>query len=293
MPFDPIDFEARDFMPHSGWPIQRDGIEPFYPQANRLCEAGEFAYTVEQAFDRPLRPMIAGFESPNFSTNTLEKFSCPTDFRCALRTPPAGRGRTCACCCTPTSRNLNLDASGSVLHSRHGADARTQATHGAGTAIRIGHRRTRGRAAAAREPRRANRAASAITMTWSAATTCAILPARWARCPSRDRSVPCGTATTSRTRASTAGAASHCAPSAQRQHRIGNFIARLHHPRITEPRSPQRRYCRCCSSPSSSSRMSTASGCTAMRAPRRRRGSSTSATSSRGRSMLPASAGTC
>jgi choline dehydrogenase-like flavoprotein len=80
MPFDAIDFERREFMPHSGWPIGRDAIDPYYPEANRLCEAGDFAYTAEEAFDRPLLPMIDGFESPNFSTNQLERFSCPTDF---------------------------------------------------------------------------------------------------------------------------------------------------------------------------------------------------------------------
>ena len=79
-PFDEIDFEARPFMAHSGWPIDRNALLPFYPMANRICEAGEFAYTTASAFHRPLRPMITGFESTHFSTDTLERFSCPTDF---------------------------------------------------------------------------------------------------------------------------------------------------------------------------------------------------------------------
>ena len=80
MPFDEIDFEARSYVPHSGWPITREDIEPFYPQANRLCEAGDFAYTAGTAFDRPVKPMMAGFTSPHFTADTLERFSCPTDF---------------------------------------------------------------------------------------------------------------------------------------------------------------------------------------------------------------------
>lgn len=79
-PFDDIDFEPRTYVPHSGWPVTRAALEPYYAQANRLVEAGEFAYTAETAFDRPLRPMIAGFTSEHFTTNTLERFSCPTDF---------------------------------------------------------------------------------------------------------------------------------------------------------------------------------------------------------------------
>ncbi|VFR49857.1 Glucose-methanol-choline (GMC) oxidoreductase:NAD binding site [plant metagenome] len=80
MPFDAIDFAPRDYMAHSGWPIGLGDLLPYYPQANRLCEAGAYAYTAEQAFDRPMRPMLDGFDSTSFSTDTLERFSCPTHF---------------------------------------------------------------------------------------------------------------------------------------------------------------------------------------------------------------------
>jgi choline dehydrogenase-like flavoprotein len=80
MPFDAIDFAVRDFVPHSGWPIGLDDLLPYYPKANRLCEAGEFAYTVAAAFPVPPRPMMDGFTSAHFTIDTLERFSCPTDF---------------------------------------------------------------------------------------------------------------------------------------------------------------------------------------------------------------------
>jgi choline dehydrogenase-like flavoprotein len=83
VPMDPIDFERRDFIPLSGWPLDRASLDPFYAQANRLCEAGEYAYTAGAAFRdpaRPVRPIIDGFASPDFTTDTLERFSCPTDF---------------------------------------------------------------------------------------------------------------------------------------------------------------------------------------------------------------------
>ncbi len=80
MPFDPIDFEERNYVPLSGWPISLDDLTPFYPKANRICEAGEFAYTAAQAFSNPIRPMIEGFKSENFTDEALERFSCPTNF---------------------------------------------------------------------------------------------------------------------------------------------------------------------------------------------------------------------
>jgi choline dehydrogenase-like flavoprotein len=80
LPFDPIDFELRDYVPHSGWPLAREALLPYYPPANRLCEAGDFSYTAAAAFRDGGRPMIEGFESAYFSSDTLERFSCPTDF---------------------------------------------------------------------------------------------------------------------------------------------------------------------------------------------------------------------
>lgn len=79
-PFDPIDFAARDYAPAGGWPITRADVEPFYPRANALCEAGEFAYTAEETFGAAARPIVQGFVSADFSTDRLERFSCPTNF---------------------------------------------------------------------------------------------------------------------------------------------------------------------------------------------------------------------
>jgi len=43
-PLDEIDFEARDWLPHSGWPFPRREIEPYYKRAQSLVEAGAFVY---------------------------------------------------------------------------------------------------------------------------------------------------------------------------------------------------------------------------------------------------------
>lgn len=41
---DPIDFEKRDWVPHSGWPIDRSDLDPYYRRAHDLFELGPFAY---------------------------------------------------------------------------------------------------------------------------------------------------------------------------------------------------------------------------------------------------------
>lgn len=80
IPFDPIDFETRDYMADSGWPIAFEDVLAYYPQANALCEAGRFAYSAAEAFAQPSPPLIEGFRSRDFETDSLERFSRPTDF---------------------------------------------------------------------------------------------------------------------------------------------------------------------------------------------------------------------
>jgi len=84
MPFDPIDFEAREYIPHSGWPIAYEDLAPFYPEANRLAEAGPFEYSADAAFG-PGKPMIQGFHSDRVRTDGIERFSCPTNFAARYR----------------------------------------------------------------------------------------------------------------------------------------------------------------------------------------------------------------
>ena len=41
---DPIDFERRDWVPGSGWPIDRAALDPYYQVAHRQLELGDFNY---------------------------------------------------------------------------------------------------------------------------------------------------------------------------------------------------------------------------------------------------------
>src|SRR5436305_6609795 len=43
-PLDEIDFEKRDWLPWSGWPFPRSELEPYFPRAQKLIEAGPFLY---------------------------------------------------------------------------------------------------------------------------------------------------------------------------------------------------------------------------------------------------------
>ena len=46
-PLDPVDFERRDAVPFSGWPISRSDLDPYYEQAQQLLGFGPFEYDAE------------------------------------------------------------------------------------------------------------------------------------------------------------------------------------------------------------------------------------------------------
>jgi choline dehydrogenase-like flavoprotein len=43
-PFDALDFEPRPWVPHSGWPLRRADLDPFYARAQPLLELGPYNY---------------------------------------------------------------------------------------------------------------------------------------------------------------------------------------------------------------------------------------------------------
>jgi choline dehydrogenase-like flavoprotein len=46
-PFDAIDFQVREWVPHSGWPITLADLEPFYRRAQEICQLGPYEYRSE------------------------------------------------------------------------------------------------------------------------------------------------------------------------------------------------------------------------------------------------------
>lgn len=78
IPFDPIDFEARDWVPLSGWPFDRAAIDPYYARAQVILDAGRFDYSASTAL--PPGALIEGLAQGDISTDTIERFSLPTDF---------------------------------------------------------------------------------------------------------------------------------------------------------------------------------------------------------------------
>jgi choline dehydrogenase-like flavoprotein len=233
VPLDPIDLQARPWIAHSGWPIGMAELAPHYAHANRLCEAGDFAYTAAEAFPGGLPPIIAGFRGANCTDDRLERFSCPTDFARRYR------GRLAA------SRTLRV-----ILHA-----SVTELTCApcAATVDSLAARSLRGRRFRVR-PRRIVLAMGGLEiprlllasrgthihglgnayghvgrfyMCHIAGTVGALRPTAGAAAVNHGYAIaPDGTYCRRRLALTEA---------AQQAGRIGNMVARLHHPRATDP----------------------------------------------------------
>jgi choline dehydrogenase-like flavoprotein len=77
--FDAIDFKKRDWIPYSGWPIQRTDLDPFYKRAQKILELGPYEYSLAywQKQDPSMIPLP--FDE-NVVWNKIWQFSPPTRF---------------------------------------------------------------------------------------------------------------------------------------------------------------------------------------------------------------------
>jgi choline dehydrogenase-like flavoprotein len=78
-PLDALDFEPRDWVPLSGWPLARADLDPYYAKATAVCEAGPFAYDDVAGWEGRLG--TSGFTPPGGGIERrVIQFSPPTRF---------------------------------------------------------------------------------------------------------------------------------------------------------------------------------------------------------------------
>ena len=78
-PLDPIDFLKRDWIPYSGWPINKQTLDPYYARAQQKVELGPYEYELEywQNHSKELKPLP--FDN-TVVWNKIWQFSPPTRF---------------------------------------------------------------------------------------------------------------------------------------------------------------------------------------------------------------------
>lgn len=80
VPFDPIDFEPRDYVARSGWPIPYAEVAQYYPRALKYCDAGAFDFTAHGSIN-DAEPTISGLAAGAvLDGDLIERYSLPTNF---------------------------------------------------------------------------------------------------------------------------------------------------------------------------------------------------------------------
>ena len=80
-PFDPWDFEKRDWVPHSGWPISRRELDPFYERAGAVVELPAGAERWDAAYWGSQSPELEPLAVDGSKVWTkMWQFSTPTRF---------------------------------------------------------------------------------------------------------------------------------------------------------------------------------------------------------------------
>jgi choline dehydrogenase-like flavoprotein len=78
-PLDPIDFKKRDWVPHSGWPVQRQDMDPFYARAQKNLDLGPYEYD-PQYFENEDKSLIPLPFDQGVVYSKMWQFSPPTRF---------------------------------------------------------------------------------------------------------------------------------------------------------------------------------------------------------------------
>lgn len=75
--FDALDFEKRDWVPHSGWPIQKADLDPYYARAQPILDLGPYEY--DAAYWQRQDPALQSLLPDNPAVwNKVWQFSPPT-----------------------------------------------------------------------------------------------------------------------------------------------------------------------------------------------------------------------
>ena len=85
IPYDPIDFEFREYMPFSEWPVPYGEIEQYHTRAHGYCQCGEYSYELDKALPDSPERITETFIDGAITSRKIERWSMPTHFGRAFR----------------------------------------------------------------------------------------------------------------------------------------------------------------------------------------------------------------
>jgi choline dehydrogenase-like flavoprotein len=80
LPYDPVDFDRRDYIPHSDWPIDYKQIEGYFQRTCDYLFCGKSEFNIKNIQNIEQKSIVPGLPDEDILTSTLERWSLPTNF---------------------------------------------------------------------------------------------------------------------------------------------------------------------------------------------------------------------
>lgn len=80
VPYDPVDFDQRSYIPHSSWPVTYDEVTPYFSKACEYFFCGKSEFSAYDIADIKQKSIVPGLPDEAVLTSTLERWSLPTNF---------------------------------------------------------------------------------------------------------------------------------------------------------------------------------------------------------------------
>ena len=80
VPYDPVDFDQRSWVPHSSWPIRFEDLEPYFQRACDYFLCGRSVFDLHQIPEVRQTSIVPGLPDGEVLNSTIARWSLPTDF---------------------------------------------------------------------------------------------------------------------------------------------------------------------------------------------------------------------
>lgn len=80
VPFDPIDFEQRDWVRDSDWPVRYDELAAWFARSCEYFRCGRPVFDIHGIDGIAQRSLVPGLPDGDVRSSSLERWSLPTDF---------------------------------------------------------------------------------------------------------------------------------------------------------------------------------------------------------------------
>lgn len=80
LPYDPVDFDKRSYIPHSDWPVSYEELAAYFQRACDYFFCGKSEFDINNIPNIERKSIVPGLPDEQVLTSTLERWSLPTNF---------------------------------------------------------------------------------------------------------------------------------------------------------------------------------------------------------------------